>query len=288
MKGPETLIDNAGRLKTRMGQAFVGTRAVFRGHDLHADLRAMDWLELFVFGITGRRFTASQVRMLHAMWVYTSYPDARIWNNRVAALAGSTRSTPGLGISAALAMSEATIYGGHPFVSAIDFLGRARRAVAHGTALADFVALELKGQRIYGYGRPIASVDERLPWLIDLAKELHLDGGPHLAIAFEVEHILVERDPRLRMNYAALMAAIAADMGLTPNELHHFQVPVFLAGMSPCFIEASERAPGTVFPLSCEHIVYEGTAKRRWRAPTRAGNARDTESHPTHPPRPRP
>src|SRR5437899_2981488 len=116
MKGPHDLLASAGRLRTRVGGAFVGERVVFRGHDLHADLRALDWLELYVFGITGRRFTPPQLELLHAIWVYTSYPDARIWNNRVAALAGSARSTPALGMAAAIAVSEASLYGGLPAV----------------------------------------------------------------------------------------------------------------------------------------------------------------------------
>ena len=57
MSGPEILEQNVGRLKTRMGAFFAGSRAVFRGHDLHADLRDMDWVELYLFGITGRRFS---------------------------------------------------------------------------------------------------------------------------------------------------------------------------------------------------------------------------------------
>ena len=264
MNGPAALVNSADRMATHVGQAFVGTRAVFRGHDLHADLRHLDWMELFVMGITGRRHTEAQVQLLHALWVCTSYPDARIWNNRTAALAGSARSTPGLGIAAALAMSEATIYGGHPYVSSIDFLIRARQHAAE--SLSAFVEAELAKGRIYGYGRPIASIDERLPWVLGVARELQLDDGPHLRIALEVEALLVARNPKLRMNYAALMSALCADLGFTPTEMHHFQVPVFLAGMSPCFIEAAERAPGTVFPMSCAHIAYEGPAKRRWPA----------------------
>ncbi|HEV7915058.1 MAG TPA: hypothetical protein VGP22_14925 [Albitalea sp.] len=69
------------------------------------------------------------------------------------------------------------------------------------------------------------------------------------------------------MNYAALGAALAADMGFSVTELHHFQVPMLLAGMTPCFIEASERPPGTLFPLSCEQVAYEGPGKRRWSEP---------------------
>ncbi|HEV7915059.1 MAG TPA: hypothetical protein VGP22_14930 [Albitalea sp.] len=183
MKGPALLKANAGRLKSRMGQAFVGSRTVFRGHDLHADLGRMDWVELYVFGITGRRFSAAQLRLLHAMWVYTSYPDARLWNNRVAALAGSARSTPALGISAALGMSEAVVYGGHPFVRAIAFLIDARRRVVAGESASRIVELELAQRRIFGFGRPINAIDERLPWLLALARELDLDRGPHLALA---------------------------------------------------------------------------------------------------------
>jgi citrate synthase len=263
MKGPAVLVNSADRMETRVGQAFVGTRAVFRGQDLHAELRHLDWMALYVLGITGRHHSDAQVQLLHALWVCTSYPDARIWNNRTAALAGSARSTPGLGIAAALAMSEATIYGGHPYVSSIDFLMRARQ---HPGSLSAFVEAELAQGRIYGYGRPIASIDERLPWVLGIARELELDGGPHLRIALDVEKLLVERNPKLRMNYAALMSALCADLGFSPTEMHHFQVPVFLAGMSPCFIEAAERPAGTVFPMSCDHIAYEGPAPRRWPA----------------------
>jgi citrate synthase len=264
MKGPEALVKATDRMATQMGQAFVGSRAVFRGQDLHAELRHLDWMALYVLGITGRHHTAAQVQLLHALWVCTSYPDARIWNNRTAALAGSARSTPGLGIAAALAMSEATIYGGHPYVSSIDFFIRARAHDLQGGALTDFVQAELARGRIYGYGRPIAAIDERLPWVLSIARELQLDGGPHLRIALEVECQLVEGNPKLRMNYAALMSALCADLGFSTIEMHHFQVPVFMAGMSPCFIEAADKAPGTVFPMSCAHIAYEGPARRRW------------------------
>lgn len=186
------------------------------------------------------------------------------WNNRVAALAGSARSTPAFGVSAALAMSAAQIYGGHLWVRAIDFLQQACRRVELSTPLAEGVRDELAQRRIHGCGRPINRIDERLPRLTALTCGLGLDAGPHLQIANEVEPLLVAHDPRLQMNYAALTAALAADPGFSARELHHFQVPMLLVGMAPCFIEASEREARTVFPLSCEHLAYEAPAKRPW------------------------
>ena len=120
MSQPHPLEEHVGHLKSRMGAAVIGSHAMFRGHDLHRELAGLDWVELFLFGITGRRFSKPQAELLHGILVYTSYPDARIWNNRVAALAGLARSTPALAISAALAVSEAGIYGGQPGVRAID------------------------------------------------------------------------------------------------------------------------------------------------------------------------
>lgn len=121
MKGPEFLESCAGRLHTRVGACWPGQRAVFRGRDLHRDLRNSEWLELYLFGITGRHFTPQETKLLQGIWVITSYPDARIWNNRVAGLAGSTRSTPILGLAAALAVTEALVYGAGPSIRAMDF-----------------------------------------------------------------------------------------------------------------------------------------------------------------------
>lgn len=264
MNGPELLQKHTNHLKSRMGACFPGERAVFRGHDLHAELKEMDWVELYVFGITGRRFTPDQLRLLHAIWVNTSYPDARIWNNRVAALAGSARSTPTLALSASLAVSEASIYGGYPSIRAFDFFLQLLKRVEQGERLEDVVHSELRVRRIYGYGRPITSADERLPWLLGIASDLGLDKGKHLRLASEVEHVLLTDNNALRLNYAGLVAALGADLGFSLKEFHLFRFPMTLAGMPPCYIESAERPEGTLFPLSCAHILYEGPPKRRW------------------------
>jgi len=265
MKGPQLLEEHVGRLATRMGAVFPGERAVFRGHDLHASLKDLDWLELYLFGITGLRYTPQQMKVLHALWAYSSYPDARIWNNRVAALAGTARSTGTLGIAAALAVSEAQLYGWGSVLRASEFLIRAKDRVDAGADLSELVRAELKRQRgVAGYGRPLVSADERIAPMMALVRELGLDSGPHLKLAFEVERILLAGRWRLRMNYAALSAALAADFGLSARESYFFGIPGFLGGMPPCYLEAAEKPAGQLFPLPCRVMLYEGVPRRQW------------------------
>jgi hypothetical protein len=267
MNGPAILEATVGRLKTRMGQFFPGSHVVFRGHDLHAELKDMDWIELYVFGITGRRFSAERLRLMHALWTFTSYPDARIWNNRVAALAGSARSTGNLGMAAALAVSEASIYGRGIDLRAAEFFARTRAQLDAGRALGDCIREELASRRsIAGYGRPIINGDERIAPTMTLARELGLADGPCTRLAFEIEETLLAGRWRLRMNYGALAAGLATDIGLSPREYYLFMFPAFLAGMPPCFIEATEKPEGSLFPARCDDIDYSGAPERRWPA----------------------
>jgi hypothetical protein len=266
MKGPELLEQHVGRLVTSAGAFFPGERAVFRGYDLHTSLKDMDWLELYLFGITGRNFTPQQVSVVQALWCYTSYPDARLWNNRVAALAGSGRSTGTLGMAAALAVSEAQIYGRGVDIRASEFLTRAKMQVDTGADLKELVHTELKQKRgIAGYGRPIVSADERVAPMMTLVRELGLDDGPHLKLAFEVEKILLAGRWRLHMNYAALAASLCADFGMSPHEYYFASIMAFLAGMPPCYLDAADKPEGLLFPLPCRMMSYEGVAHRRWK-----------------------
>ena len=265
MNGPQLLEQHVGHLVTSAGAFFPGERVVFRGQDLHTSLKDLDWLELYLFGITGRRYTPQQIKVLNAIWSYTSYPDARIWNNRVAALAGTARSTGNLGIAAALAVSEAQIYGRGIDLRASEFLVRAKISVEAGADLAELVRTEIKQQRsIAGYGRPIVSGDERIAPMMALVREHGLDGGPHLKLAFEVEKILLTGRWRWRMNYGALVAALGVDLDLSPREYYVFMIPAFLAGMPPCYLESVQKPGGLLFPLPCRVMLYQGVARRRW------------------------
>ncbi|MES2919137.1 MAG: citryl-CoA lyase [Pseudomonadota bacterium] len=276
-KGPARLQAQAGVLTSRMGACFPGSHAIFRGHDLHTELQDMGWIELHLFSITGRRFPAAQRQLLEAIWTCTSYPDVRIWNNRVAGLAGSSRSTGTLGLAAAMAVSEAAIYGRGIEIRATDFLIRTQKAFNAGGSLEACILAEMALHRsIAGYGRPVTNGDERIPHILALAAQLGLDQGPHLRLAFAIDDYLRASRWRKSINYGAVVTGLAADIGLSPREFYLFMFPTFLAGMTPCYLEAAERPEGALYAAPCSDIAYAGPAPRRWQ-PARDDQGQDGE-----------
>lgn len=264
MSGPDTLQKHTEKFITNVGGAFVGERAVFRGKDIHEDLMHMNFMMLTTFGITGKPWTPEQVKLWDAFFVMTSYPDARIWNNRVAALAGTTRSTPAAAMSAATAISEATIYGRQNEAKVIYFLTRTYKYLQEGIDLDECIKLQYDREKKYpGYGRPIAANDERIGPAMKLAEELGFHEGPHVKLAFEIEQRLLA-SKGLKMNFGALVSAFAADFGMSPTEFSLFLFPAFSAGMHPCYLEALEKPAGALFPVSCENVKYTGVENRSW------------------------
>ena len=265
MRPYQQLKENEGHVRTRMGAAFVGSRTVFRGQDLHKHLMQMSWLALYVFGITGRKPNEKEIEFMNALWVVTSYPDTRIWCNRVAALAGSTRSTKHLGVCAGNAVAEATIYGRRNSYKAVQFFIDTQRRIEQGASLETCAAEHLAaGFRFAGYGRPLNNGDERIPPIMAVARKLGMDNGPHVRLAFALDELLLKTGKPLRMNFGGLAAAFGADLGFSAESFQQFMFPAFLAGMQPCIVEAGEKPEGTLFPVSCTSIKYEGPAKRAW------------------------
>jgi hypothetical protein len=257
-----------GMIKTKSA-CFPGQRVVFRGQDLHqSDLMKLDWIGLHVYGITGQILTPDQQKVINHIWTITSYPDARLWNNRVAALAGTTRSTGSLGVSAAIACTEAVNFGLQPMIHAADFLVRAKQAMETGQTLDYIIKKELEiHKHLGGYGRPVATLqqDERISVLINYMKSVGVEPGRYFLLAFDIEKVLIDMGKKLYANYAAVVMAPLLDFGLTPHQSYLCMLSFLEAGMTPCYEEALQRPAGATFPIRCTNIVYDGIENRIWK-----------------------
>ncbi len=254
------------RWETKVGAWFPGERVLFRDKDLFGEFSHRPWMRLLLFGITGREFTDAQVRLFEACWnIATSFPDPRIWNNRVTSLAATARSTAALAIGAATSVSEASIYGRGPDIRAIRFLIETQHAIDAGGSLEELVEEQVRAERgLPGFGRPVINRDERIAPIMEIARELGLASGPHTKLAFEIEDVLLRRRWRFRINVAALVAGLAADQGLSPQEYYCYTVLSFSAGFFPCYLEALENPPGAFLPLRVERVHFTGSMRRKW------------------------
>jgi citrate synthase len=265
MKGPTVLENAEDNLQTDMGAWFPGERVVLREKDLFNELNNLSWFKYLMFGITGKVFTDEQISLFEAVWTLTvSYPDPRLWNNRVAALTGTANSSGILGTSAAIAVSEANTYGNQVGLRAINFIKRAA-IINSEDSLTQFIKSEIKEQRsIPGYGRPIVQLDERIQPLLKKAEAVGLSNGIHLRVAQNIETILIRKKYRIRMNAAGLIAALLADIGLSDKQYYYYTALAFSAGIIPCHIDSANKKEGTFFPLRCNRLNYTGPEARHW------------------------
>src|SRR5690606_266002 len=104
---------------TATGNWFPGERIVLNGVDMIADMTGKRSMQVIWLAITGRVPDPRTAEFLDAILALSGcIPDPRLWNNRIAALAGTTRSTPALGMSAGMAASDAIIFGFQPMMGA--------------------------------------------------------------------------------------------------------------------------------------------------------------------------
>jgi citrate synthase len=242
-------------------------KVILRGKDVFTELNNKPWMEYLLFAATGKE-SSKIARLLEAMWVIcTSFPDPRIWNNRVAALAGTARSTGALAAGAAVAVTEATVYGLKPIKGATDFFYRADAMLSEGQNLEQIVQAELKQFRsVYGYGRPITDADERVKPMMEFARSIDCGNGKFVKLAFEIGEYLSNSRLKHQINIAAVCAALLADEGLSPMDFYHMATLAFTAGAMPCYIDASNQQEGGFFPLRTSRLRYTGVEQvRHWR-----------------------
>ncbi len=266
MKNHELLEKYEGMWPSNVGGWSPGHGVMYRQRALFSDVSDMGWLGMLLYGMTGREFSGKQISLIEKiMIIASSFPDPRLWNNRIAALAGTVRSTHTLGISAANSMSETRYFGHRPNIKVIDFLFRADQWREQSGDLREFVLSELeKKQRIPGYGHPLVKHDERITPLLEAAGRLNCADGKFTRLVFEVEDITTEVRDDMRPNVAALAAGLLADQGVTAREFYQISWLSFLGGMFPCYKDTFDSPEGAFFPFSCNGLRYRGKAKRTW------------------------
>lgn len=256
--------DQRDRISSTSGGWSSDGRATLHGFDIHHELVPnASWMQTVALAVTGRFYSTLQARLMEAMLVVTGYPDPRLWCNRVAALAGSARVPAAASLASGLASSEATIYGWQAEYHAACLLQRANRIYHESgeSSLRTFIKANIrKSGSVYGFGRPVVHVEERIAPIDAMAQRLGIPSGPHRETAECIERMLKKH--RQILNYGGYVAVRLLDLGFSPLEVYRISVIGFYIGLLPCYIEAFDKEPGTFLPIACEDILYEGRDER--------------------------
>jgi hypothetical protein len=259
--------ERRGTIRSRTGGAVLGEGRVFtHGYSLLEDLAGkFSFFQVMALNATGKLPDPSLARWMEAAYICMSWPDPRIWCNHVGALAGTTRTSAVAGTVAGILAADSTMYGTLPLREGVRFITSAVAKRKQGVSVEEIVRQECDRHggkpAIVGYARPIARGDERVIALERITADLGFQLGEHLSLAYQVQEILL-RDFDESMNVNGYTSAFLSDQGYSADEIYNLSAMCVFSGVMACFLEESNKAPGSFLPLRCEDIEYQGKAPR--------------------------
>ena len=113
-----------GRIVSSRGGWKIGSGIQNCGYDMMNDLVGKtSYMQVVVLNATGRLPSKAIADWIDAIHICLSWPDPRIWCNRIGALAGSSRASGVAASCLGVLAAESTSYGIKPLISGVDFWG---------------------------------------------------------------------------------------------------------------------------------------------------------------------
>lgn len=248
------------------GQWKVGEGVFNKEYEMMNDLVGnVSYMQVVVLNATGRLPSKQIAEWIDAVHICLSWPDPRIWCNRVGALAGTVGTSPVAGTIYGILSSDSRMFGIKPLQEGVEFIQYALSQINSGISPIEFVSSEIKKRagkpNFMGYARPIAKGDERIPAMEKVSEQLKLPPGEHLKLAYSIEQILNEQFDET-MNINGYMSAFLSDQNYTPQEVYRIFSILVASGVTACYADAYDREAGTFSPLKCSDIEYLGPSPK--------------------------
>lgn len=255
-----------GHIVSSRGGWKIGSGVQNCGYDMMDDLVGKaSYMQVVVLNATGRLPSRAVADWIDAIHICLSWPDPRIWCNRIGALAGSNRVSGVAASCLGVLAAESTSYGIKPLINGVEFIEHAYAQRAKGVSVDDFVDIETNKHggkpHLMGYARPIAKGDERIPAMEKVTENLGFSIGKHLSLAYQIEAILSARFDE-SMNINGYVSAFLADQGYSPKEVYRIFSAVVLSGVTACYADTADRLEGSFAPLKTTDVIYKGAKAR--------------------------
>lgn len=262
----DSLEQKRGKIFSRTGGWFPGKGVFSHGYSMLDELVGeKSYFQILVLNATGKLIEKPLADWIEGIYGCLSWPDPRIWCNQIGALAGAARTSVVAATTIGSLAADSRSYGPYTLLAGVEFIQDAFRQHQAGASADDIVETITAANRgkpyIVGYIRPIAKGDERLEAMEKFSKKLGFSVGPHLALAYEIEQVLLRRFDE-GMNINGYMSAFLSDQGFTAAEVYQMFAGMVASGVTACYLDTYHRPPDTFLPLRCTDIDYQGPAPR--------------------------
>ena len=258
-----------GVIRSRKGGWIIGRGVYYGRYSLLDDLVGrVSYFQTLLLAVLDELPERRIADWAEAMYQCMSYPDSRLWCNQIGSLSGATRTSAIAGVTTGILASDSHMYGSGIVVKdAYEFLQqgvmqkKTKALLPLPQILRDSVRRRGKRFIIPGFGRPLASGDERIAAMERVGKELGLEAGPYLTFAYDVERYLLETQGD-SLNLTGYGVAAMMDIGWTLPQIQRVYAVAATCGVVTCYSEAYDNPPESFLPLRCEDIEYRGHAPR--------------------------
>ncbi|MCP4109599.1 MAG: hypothetical protein GY749_29440 [Desulfobacteraceae bacterium] len=257
-----------GKLHSRKGGWVIGEAVYSHGYSMMDDLVGRkSYIHTLLLNITGRMPEQRLADWFEAVFSCMSFPEPRLWCNQMGSLAGTMRTSPIAASTAGILASDSSLYGPGSLPACTDFIISAMAEKRSGKSAEEIVdeyprLTPYIPPAISGYSRPIATGDERVTAMERVTKQLGFETGEHLALAYEIEEVLV-RKYNEGMNLGGYCAPFYCDQGISRDEQYRIASVVVNAGVLACYVEAfDDNPPESFFPIRCDDMDYQGKPPR--------------------------
>ena len=257
---------NRNTIYSSKGGWVIGEGVYSHGYDMMEELVGhKTYMQVVILNATGRLVSREMAEWMDAANICLSWPDPRIWCNQIGALGGTVRSSVVASTVSGVMAADSRAYGSKPLLEGVKFIQHARKEYVKGKSVEAIVQEECDRHagkpHIMGFARPIAKGDERIPAMERVASKLGFIVGEHLAMAYEIEKVLM-RDFDEGMNINGYGSAFMADQGFSADEVYRIFLNTVTSGVTACYVDTANKPVDTFLPLRCDDIVYEGKEHR--------------------------
>jgi len=257
---------NRNIIKSHKGGWFPGKGVFSHGYNMMEDfVGKKSYMQIVLLNATGRLPDRKIADWFEAIHICLSWPDPRIWCNQIGALAGTSRTSVVAATVTGVLASDSRAYGAKTIKAGLEFIQYAYSQYTSGKTVEEIVTTECAKHAgkpyIMGFARPIAKGDERVDAMERTTRNLGIEVGKHLELAYKIEKILLEKFDE-SMNINGYMSAFLSDNGFTPDEAYRICSVVVASGVTACYVDSKDKEADTFLPLHCSDIKYTGKAPR--------------------------